>query len=181
MKAVSVTDGVDISDQVRAILLCAFKVTRLVNQPSNRRVSAQLCSKLFRPNPCGMNEIRPPMIVRLGLVLLPLMHGNPPNDDDPFALREFRSRNRADEGEENSDQEEPFCHEFWSSTIYAHTVLCNSGQCGSGLCCRDYRRFFPHSLHSRTDLVACEIFQGLTFANQCDPVSAHQCLSRQRA
>jgi hypothetical protein len=39
------------------------------------------------------------MIMRLGLVLLPLMHGNAANDEDPFALREFRRRNGADEGE----------------------------------------------------------------------------------
>src|SRR6478672_1751148 len=64
------------------------------------------------------------MIVRLDLVFLPLMHGNAANDDDPFALRDFRRRNGAGEGQEDSDQEEPFYHEFWSSTIYAHAVFC---------------------------------------------------------
>src|SRR5437899_1368084 len=83
-----------------------------------------------------------------------------------------------------------FAMKFWSSTIYAHTVLCNWQMEGHGP--GSPRRVFDRTgsvgtlspshvhLHSHINLAACEIFQGLAFANERDLVAAYQCLGRQR-
>ena len=59
-----VAHAVDVRDQVLLLLLAAINVARLVNQPGNHRVRTELSAQLLGPDPRGMDEIRPPMIVR---------------------------------------------------------------------------------------------------------------------
>src|SRR5438874_12470974 len=69
----------------------------------------------------------------------------------------------------------------FGAALFTHTPLSATRPMWEGPLCRDHWRSFPRSLHSRIDLVADQIFDRLTFANERDLVSAHQCLSRQWA
>src|SRR4030095_10891498 len=77
----------------------------------------------------------------------------------------------------------------FGAALFMHTPFSAPRPMRQGPLCReskpDWRcqtiRSFPHSLHSHIDLVADQIFDRLTFANEPDLVSAHQRLSRQWA
>ena len=68
-----VADGLDESDQVLVFLRCAIEIALFINQPGDGRVRPETVAQFFRPQPRSSNEIGPPMIVRLGFILLPFL------------------------------------------------------------------------------------------------------------
>src|SRR5205814_7179301 len=107
-----VTHGIDVTDQIDSVLLSPLDVGGLVNQPRYHEVRSKLLAQLLGPNSGGMHEICPPMIMRLGLVFLPLVEGDATDQDNPFALRHIGRRDGPREGESKncSQWEESFRH-----------------------------------------------------------------------
>src|SRR5439155_19114703 len=96
-------------DQVLMLLRRAIEITLLINQPGDWRVRAKPVAQLLSAEPRRANKIRPPMIVRLGLVLLPLFQGGSADEDDPLAFRDVVARLGGQrENRQRSNQKEPF-------------------------------------------------------------------------
>src|SRR5437763_9513231 len=65
-----VAHGIDVPDQIDSVLLSPLNIGGLVNQPRYHQVRPTLLAQLLGPNAGLMHEICPPMILRLGRVLL---------------------------------------------------------------------------------------------------------------
>src|SRR5947199_7076686 len=89
-----VAHGIDVPDQIDSVLLSPLDVGGLVNQPRYHQVRTKLLAQLFGPNAGRMHEICPPMIMRLGLVFLPLVEGDATDQDNPLPLRRICRRDR---------------------------------------------------------------------------------------
>src|SRR5207237_496813 len=87
-----VSDSLDQPDQILIFLRLAIEITLFINQPGDGRVRPEPFAQLVGTEPRRANEIRPPMIVRLRLVLFPLLEGGPADQDDPFAFRGLVAR-----------------------------------------------------------------------------------------
>ena len=73
VQTISVANRTDVAEQILMLLCGAIDITLLVNEPGNHGIGADLGAQLFSAQTGGVDEIGPPMIVRLRLVLLPLM------------------------------------------------------------------------------------------------------------
>src|SRR5438067_12860932 len=91
-----VPHGFDQTEQVLIFLRLTIEVTLLVNQPGDRRVRSETVAELFSAKSRRANEIRPPMIVRLGLVLLPLFERRSADENDPFTFRDVVAGTRGE-------------------------------------------------------------------------------------
>jgi hypothetical protein len=68
-------------------------------------IGAKLAAQLISLQARGVNEICPPVIVRLRFVSLPLMERRAANQNDPFGRRRFPGESRAwqPDREDNED------------------------------------------------------------------------------
>src|ERR1700704_29205 len=103
VQIVLLADRIYVADQILFFLHGAIEITLFVNEPGNLLVRSVLGAHLFGPNPRGANEICPPMIGRLGLVLFPLPQGRPADQENVFATNWIRSLSgeRKDEEKQN--------------------------------------------------------------------------------
>ena len=76
---------IDVADQVLVFLFGPVEITLLINKHGNHGVRPELGTHLFSAQACGVEEVCPPMIVRVGFVLLPLMQGRAAHEQNVFA------------------------------------------------------------------------------------------------
>src|SRR6266487_1710645 len=87
VQTVFIAHRIDETDQVLMLLLGAIQITLLVYEPGNLGVRSELAAQLLCPYSRGANKVRPPMIVRINFIVLPLIKGRPAHDDDPLFVR----------------------------------------------------------------------------------------------
>src|SRR5436189_4681541 len=80
-----IAHGIDVPDQIDSVLLSPLNIGGLVNQPRYHQVRSTQLAQLLGPNTGRIHEICLPMIMRLGLIFLPLIEGDPTDQDNPFA------------------------------------------------------------------------------------------------
>src|SRR4030095_1290756 len=81
-----IANGLNQADQILVFLRRTIYIALFVNEPRDPRIRAELRAQLLGEQPRATNKIRPPMIMRINLVLLPLIHGGSAYDDDVFPL-----------------------------------------------------------------------------------------------
>ena len=122
VEMIFVAHGVDVGDQVLLLLHGTIFVTLAVNEPGNHPVGAKLRAQLFRAHARGMDEVRPPMIVRLRFVFLPFVQRRAAHDDDVFA-RAGPCVCAIALAQKNKGATEESFHHFSGSTIYAEGAM----------------------------------------------------------
>ena len=90
----------DVADQILFFLHPPIEVTRLIYQPGNHLIRPILRAQLFGPNPGGADEISPPVVVWLVLILFPLVQRWSAHQDDPLGFWGLRGRSSG-RGDEN--------------------------------------------------------------------------------
>ena len=113
-----VRDGVDEANQVLVLLCGTIKIALFVNQPGDLGVRPKASAKLFGAQAGCMHEIRPPMIVRIGFVLFPLMQRRSAHHHDPFPGR-MGGRHRSNRHDRQCKNKQRAFHRVKESTIYA--------------------------------------------------------------
>src|SRR6266550_6924659 len=81
-----VSDRFDVADQILLFLNPAIDISGPVNQPGNHLIGAVLGPDLFGAYTGGPNKVGPPVVMRLGLVFLPLVHRRSTDQDNPLGL-----------------------------------------------------------------------------------------------
>src|SRR4029077_4332656 len=85
---------IDVADQVLVFLFGPVEITLLINKHGNHSIRPELGPHLFSAQACGVEEVCPPMIVRIRFVLLPLMQRRTAHEKNVFAAsRAGLSRN----------------------------------------------------------------------------------------
>src|SRR5262249_34295820 len=100
VKVKLVADTVDVCDQVLVFLLATINITGVVNQPGDDRAGWNLGQDLVGSDTCGMDEVGPPMVMWLGLILFPSMERRSANTDDVFGLLRSPGSDGEDEEQE---------------------------------------------------------------------------------
>ncbi len=101
---IGVSDGLDHRDEVASLLVAAPDVGGLVNEPGDAGIRAVLLAQLVEPDARGVDEIGPPMIVRLGLEFLPFVEGYAAGEDDIFLIRRRGGPARGPNGEKGEER-----------------------------------------------------------------------------
>src|SRR5438477_11712661 len=70
---------IDQANQVLVFLFRAIHIALLINKPGDLRIRSKLGAHLLSPQSCGPNKVRPPVIVRINFIFLPLIHGGSAN------------------------------------------------------------------------------------------------------
>src|SRR6476620_7865287 len=100
-----VANRTDEADQVLMLLLCALLVTLPVNKPCNLSIRPELGAQLFGAQARSPHKVCPPMIVRKGLVLFPLIHRRAAHQNDVFTRSGWRGlRDKGEDREKNDEQ-----------------------------------------------------------------------------
>src|SRR5579864_4959752 len=86
--------GIDEADQILVVLRGPGDVPLFVNQPGDHLIGAEIATQFVSLQARGVNEICPPMIVRLGFVFLPLVERRTANQNDPFSRRRLTGKSR---------------------------------------------------------------------------------------
>src|SRR5436309_7146547 len=170
-----VTHRTDKTDQILVFLFCAILVTLPVYKPRNLRIRAKRLTQLFAAQPRGPHKVRPPMIVREGLVFFPLIHRRPAHKNDVFT-RCRRRRLQADCEDAQKSNEQKTFHHGWRMDYLCGPRNCASGAARSPSAPDRHRR----CRLQRLDLMTDEIIPGLPSTNQRELVAANQRLGRQR-
>src|SRR5437899_2865283 len=87
-----VSDSLDQPDQILIFLRLAVEITLFIHQPGDRRVRPEPVAQLLGTQPRRPHELRPPMGVRLRLVLLPLLERGADDPAAPFGFRDLVAR-----------------------------------------------------------------------------------------
>ena len=114
-----VAHGIDEADQILVLLRSAIEIALLINKPGDRSVGAELGAQLLSAQSRGANKVRPPMVVRIGLVVLPLIERRATHNDDPLTGRRggrFRSERQ---DRQRTNEEKAFHQLKQESTTYA--------------------------------------------------------------
>src|SRR4029077_9070045 len=86
------------------LLFGPIEVTLFVNEPGDLLIGTEFGAKLIGAKARGVDKVRPPMIVGIGFVLLPLMERRPADKNDPFRVGPASERAAGCKQEQNRDQ-----------------------------------------------------------------------------